>query len=91
MSQLVRETKAAWQALGQVSYGPQETERKSLAFRRSLIAVRDIPEGKAIDEGDIRAIRPGYGLSPKYWPIVLGMRVRTKIERGKPIQWEDLG
>lgn len=79
---LVAESERAWQALGGVSYGAGEKERKSLAFRRSLYVVRDIRAGEAFTPENVRAIRPGYGLAPKYLDMVLGRRARVDLKRG---------
>lgn len=88
---LVCETKRAWLALGQVQYGANsEAEKKSIGFRRSLYAVRDIATGEALTPENIRAIRPGFGLPPKFMDICLGRRARSLIPRGTPISWEIL-
>lgn len=91
MAQLVVETKRAWQALGQVSYGPTEAEKKSLQFRRSLYVVRDIKAGDLLTDENVRAIRPGLGLAPKYLEQVLGRRVSKDVMRGTALGWELLG
>ena len=91
MAQLVVETKRAWQALGQVSYGPTEAEKKSLQFRRSLYVVRDIKAGDLLTDENVRAIRPGLGLAPKYLKHVLGRRVSKDVQRGTALGWELLG
>lgn len=91
MAQLVIETKSAWQALGQVSYGPLEAEKKSIQFRRSLYVVRDIKAGDLLTDENVRAIRPGLGLAPKYLEHVLGRRVSKDVQRGTALGWELLG
>lgn len=87
MAMLVDETLRAWQALGQVKYGPTATEQKSLAYRRSLYAVRDIAPGETLTADNIRAIRPGAGLKPKYIENILGRKARQQIQRGTPLSW----
>jgi len=91
MAQLVAETERAWQALGQVSYGPTEAEAKSIQFRRSLYIVQDLKAGDVLTLDNLRAIRPGYGLQPKYFEILLGKQVKTDVLKGTPISWELLG
>lgn len=91
MALLVRECRAAWEALGEISYDVQEQEEKSLIFRRSLYIVEDMKAGDVITEGNMRAIRPGYGLSPRYYDVLLGRRVDRDVRRGTPLSWELLG
>lgn len=88
MAQLVVETERAWQALGKVSYGATAAEEKSRVFRRSIYASEDIAEGEALTRGNIRVIRPGFGLPPKYIEQVIGKRARQAIKRGSPISWD---
>ena len=82
MAQLVVETERAWQALGQVSYGPTEAEKKSIQFRRSLYVVQDIKAGDVLTRENVRAIRPGLGLPTKYLEVVLGKTVKFEVKRG---------
>ena len=84
---LVVETERAWQALGGVKYGVGEAEQKSLAFRRSLYVVEDVPAGGVLTSQNVRAIRPGFGLPPKYLEMVLGKHVRHPVRRGTPVAW----
>lgn len=88
MRLLVEETERARLALGQISYGPTASERNSLKYRRSLYIARDIMAGEVLSEENVRAIRPGYGLPPKYLPVVLGKRVGCDMARGTPLTWE---
>lgn len=87
MAQLVVETQRAWQALGQVSYGPLPAELKSLQFRRSLYVVEDLRAGDVLSERNVRAIRPGLGLPPKHLEQVLGHRVAADVKRGTALTW----
>jgi pseudaminic acid synthase len=90
MAALVVESNRAWQALGRVSYGPTEKEKKSMIFRRSLYVVEDLKPGDELTENNVRAIRPGFGLSPKYMGTVLGKRCNTSIKKGTPVTWNIL-
>jgi len=90
MAQLVIETKRAWQSLGEVSYGPTEVEKKSLQYRRSLYVVKDLKEGDVLTQDNVRAIRPGFGLSTKYLKVVLGKNVSRDVNRGTPLRWDIL-
>jgi N-acetylneuraminate synthase len=87
MQALVVETERAWQALGKVSYGPTEAERQSLVFRRSLYITQDLEAGDMLTRDNVRAIRPGSGLPPKYLDTLVGMRVTRAVRRGTPLDW----
>lgn len=91
MQALVVETERAWQALGTISYGATNAEKASLQFRRSLYVVKDLKVGDVLTNDNVRAIRPGLGLSPKYLEIVLGMRVRQDVKKGTALGWGLLG
>ncbi|MDH5524799.1 MAG: pseudaminic acid synthase [Desulfobulbaceae bacterium] len=88
MAHLVAETKQAWQALGRVSYGPTEAEKKSIQFRRSLYIVKDIKAGEVLTRENVRAIRPGLGLPTKYLDQVLGKTVKQDLKCGTALGWE---
>lgn len=88
MRSLVIESERAWQALGKVSYGPTEVESKSLVFRRSLYIVQDMKAGEKLTKENVRAIRPGYGMPPKYFPVLLGRSVRKSLKKGTPLSWD---
>jgi N-acetylneuraminate synthase len=88
MSQLVLETERAWQAMGKVSYGATEAEKKSIVFRRSLYIVKDLKAGDVLTKDNVRAIRPGLGLPTKYLEVVLGKRVARNALRGTALGWE---
>jgi N-acetylneuraminate synthase len=87
MAQLVIETERAWQSLGRVSYGATAAEEKSRVFRRSIYASEDIAEGELLSPANVRIIRPGLGLPPKYFEQVIGKRAKQTIKRGTPISW----
>lgn len=91
MEQLVLETERAWQALGHVGYGPTDAERKSIQFRRSLYVVQDMRAGDVLTRENLRAIRPGLGLPPKYFEQVLGKAVKQDIKRGTALEWGLIG
>ena len=88
MAQLVVESERAWQALGQVSYGPTEKEKNSIVFRRSLYVVKDLKAGEVLTRENVRAIRPGFGLPTKYFEQVLGKSVKQDVQRGTALGWE---
>ena len=88
MAQLVVETERAWQALGKVSYGATEAEKKSLQYRRSLYVVQDLKAGDVLTRENIRAIRPGLGLPTKFYDVLLGKKIVRDVKRGTAVKWE---
>ena len=85
MAQLVLETERAWQALGKVQHGPTEKEKASLVFRRSLYVVADVKAGEKLTSTNVRAIRPGNGIAPKFYDEVIGKTAKRDIARGTPL------
>lgn len=87
MSQLVGESERVHQALGAVHYGPTVAEHDSIQFRRSLYIVRDLKAGDLLSIDNVRAIRPGFGLPPKYLNEVCGRRLLKDAKRGTALNW----
>jgi pseudaminic acid synthase len=87
LRQLVIETERAWQAVGTVTYGPSQAEKRSLQFRRSLYIAQDLKAGDVLTTDNVRAIRPGFGLPPEHLEEVLGTTVKSDVERGTPLSW----
>jgi pseudaminic acid synthase len=90
-TQLVVETNRAWEAMGEVTYGAIPAERASIQFRRSLYVVSDLCAGDVLTASNVRAIRPGHGLAPKYFEQVLGKRVSRDVPRGTALSWDMIG
>ncbi|OIQ88341.1 pseudaminic acid synthase [mine drainage metagenome] len=88
MHSLVVETERAWQAIGAISYGPVASEKASLQYRRSLYVVKDMKVGDIFNHDQLRAIRPGFGLAPKFLEAFLGRKASRDIRKGTPLQWE---
>jgi pseudaminic acid synthase len=88
MKALVQDSERAWRALGAVSYGPTEAERQSARLRRSLYIAQDMRAGDALDEENLRVVRPGNGLAPKYYDELLGRRIVRDAPKGTPVTWE---
>jgi N-acetylneuraminate synthase len=84
MAQAVRTASAA---LGVAEYGVGTEERKSLVFRRSLFVVQDVGAGEPFTAENVRSIRPGYGLAPRFLPDVLRSRAARDVPRGTPLDW----
>jgi len=88
LASLVVETKRAWQGLGHIQYGVQEAEKNSRQFKRSIYVVKDIKAGEQFSEENIRVIRPGDGLEPKYYTQILGRTSRQAITAGTPLTFD---
>lgn len=88
MEMLVIESKRAWQSLGDVSYGPTESEISSIMFRRSLYITKDMKKGQALSRDNFRSIRPGFGLAPKHFNELVGKRVKTNVPKGTALSWD---
>ncbi|MBD2680433.1 MULTISPECIES: pseudaminic acid synthase [Nostoc] len=87
MQQLVIESQKAWQALGSIKYGATEAEKDSLVYRRSLYITQDIKAGDILTPENLRAIRPGLGLPPRFFDVVIGKAVNQNIKKGTPLNW----
>lgn len=88
MVSAVRQTE---QALGTVHYEPTPKEQQSRLFRRSLFVVKDVEAGEKFTEVNVRVIRPGHGIAPKYIDKVLGKKAAVDVQRGTPISWDLVG
>lgn len=86
--QMVSEIRRAEQMLGSVgAFGPGLEEEQTTIFRRSLYVVADLDSGSILTPDNVRSIRPGFGLPPKYLKVVMGKRVQYAVERGTPLTW----
>jgi len=90
LSALVQESERAWQALGEVRYGPTEAEQGSLVFRRSIYVAADIAEGEAFSESNIRIVRPSDGAPPALYRKLLGRTARRSFSCGEPLNLDQL-
>lgn len=86
---LCRDTKIAWQAMGKINYGIKSSERGNTKFRRSLYVVGDnVKAGDILTSENVRSIRPGYGLAPKYYQHVIGKKVVRDIPKGTALSFD---
>ena len=88
MKQLVIETERAWQSLGKAKYGTSNVEKGSLTFRRSLYIAENMKKGDVLNEKNLRIVRPGLGLAPKYYDILLGRKVKKDVKKGTAVGWD---
>ena len=89
LNQLCHDSKIAWAATGKVNYERKESEKGNMIFRRSLYVVKDIAEGEMFTHENIRSIRPGYGLAPKYLSKIIGKNAKKDMEKGTPLSIND--
>ena len=87
MAALCRDTKTAWSALGRIDYGRKSSEQGNVQFRRSLYFVKDMKAGEVVTPDCIRSVRPGYGLSPKYYDNVIGKKLISDVKENTPVSW----
>lgn len=89
--QMVEDIRMAEKAVGQVSYRLSAKENESKVFRRSIFAVKDIKKGERLTQDNIKIIRPGFGLAPKYYNDVINKQVLSDIKRGTPLTFDVIG
>lgn len=85
--QLVEGVRRAELMIGEPTFGPASTEKESMVFRRSLYVVADVAEGDVLTPSNVRAIRPGYGLAPRFLDIAMGKRAARSAPRGTAVTW----
>jgi pseudaminic acid synthase len=89
--EMVKSIRIVEKALGTITYAPSAQEAKMRAYRRSLYVVKDMKAGERFTQDNVRAIRPGHGLHPKYLGNILGRNASRDIERGTPVSWDLAG
>ncbi|MFI8622104.1 pseudaminic acid synthase [Marinomonas sp. NPDC078689] len=90
LMQLCRDSKISWKALGKVNYDRKESEKGNAIFRRSLYVVKDVAEGEVFTHENVKSIRPGYGLEPKYLFKIIGEKSPAFFSKGSPLILEGL-
>ena len=90
LRELCSSTKTAWQSLGKVNYERTEAEKGNVKFRRSLYYVRSLQKGDTITKDDIRSLRPGFGLPPKFYDQLIGSKVAKSVEADSPVTFESV-
>jgi N-acetylneuraminate synthase len=88
LTALATETERAWQALGEPTIGPRESELPGRDRRRSLYVVADVQAGDEVTPANVRSIRPSGGLAPADLPTVLGRQFRRDARKGTPLTWD---
>ena len=87
-AEMVKAVREAEKALGHVDYSLTEKQIKGREFSRSLYVVEDIKEGEIITEKNVRSIRPGFGLHPKYLKTIVGKKAKVDMEKGERLKWD---
>lgn len=90
LKSLVIESERAFLALGNVVYGVQAAETKSVFFKRSIYVSQNIKAGDTFSESNLRIIRPGDGLAPKYWDEIIGKKSPKDLKQGTPLTENDV-
>ena len=90
LSSLVLETNNASMSLGTASFDRPDIESGNIVFRRSIYFVKNLKAGHTITDGDIRRIRPGFGLKPKFYDEIIGASLNQDVYRGQPVSWDTL-
>ena len=88
LTRLCKDCKTAWQALGKINYEAAAAEKVNIKFRRSLYVVEDIGIGEKFTSDNVRSIRPGFGLAPKYFDKIINQKAKQNISRGTPLSWK---
>ena len=81
-------TTEAWESIGNINYELKGEEKNMIKFRRSLYIVNDIKAGEKLSKSNLRRIRPGYGIEPKFYEKVLDKRVKIDLKSGTALSWE---
>ncbi len=87
LKDLVTQSKIAWKSLGKINYSITSNEANSLQFKRSIFITEDINKNELLTKKNLRIIRPGHGLDPKYFDIILGKRIKKSVKKGTPFSW----
>ena len=87
-TEMVKAVREAEMAIGRIDYTLTEKQRKGRDFCRSLYVVEDIKAGELLTELNVRSVRPGFGMHPKFYNEILGKKVLKNMEKGMPLKWE---
>ncbi len=90
LKNLIIETERAFLALGKIQYGIQDAEQKSKFFKRSIYVAEDIKEGETFTKKNIRVIRPGDGIAPKYFNLIIGKKSSQSLKAGTALLWDSI-
>ncbi|ALM20096.1 N-acetylneuraminate synthase [Nonlabens sp. MIC269] len=86
--EMVEAVRIAEKSIGEVDYSIDDKKRQSREFSRSLYVVQDIKKGEILTSDNVKSIRPGFGLHPKYYYNILGKKVTNSLSKGTALSWE---
>ncbi len=89
-AKMVEDVRNTEKAMGVATYGVSKQEESSMVFRRSVFVTKNMKKGDIFDESNLRIIRPGYGVKPKYYKDILGQKTNRDIEEGTPFDFETI-
>ena len=89
-TKMVKAVREAEKAIGVIDYSLSKKQQKSREFSRSLYVVKNIKSGEFLSTENVRSIRPGYGMHPKYYSQILGKVASRNIEKGTALKWEHI-
>lgn len=89
-TEMVKAVRTAEKMIGKADYEMIEKKKKSRQFSRSLFVVKDVKAGEVITKENVRSIRPGFGMHPKYYSEIIGKNFKKDIERGTPLSSKDI-
>jgi pseudaminic acid synthase len=86
-TEMVKTIREAESSLGKMDYSLTDKQKKGKDFSRSLYVVEDIKKGEEITEKNVRSIRPGFGMHPKYYREILSKKVNVDLSKGERFDW----
>lgn len=90
-TEMVDACRAAHRALGSINYQTKDSEKQGRKGRRSLYAIKSLTGGSVITEDDIKSVRPGNGLHPRYYNSLIGRTIRRDVQKNEALSWEIFG
>ena len=90
LNDLCINSKIAWNAIGEINYSLKEAEVPNIKFRRSLYFINDIKKGEKVTDSDIASVRPGYGIPPKNFDLIIGKRVNKDVLKNTAVKFSDI-
>jgi sialic acid synthase SpsE len=88
---LVEETRRAWLSIGEVRYGGSSDEQASIKYRRSIYISKNVSKGETLTADNIRIVRPGFGIEPRYYDLLIGRCANKDLPKGTAMSWEHIG